>query len=234
MKIDHMTEVVDKIKVVRPASLNTETSRTEDVSPAIQFEAGELIGYTSGTGSGCCGVWDFGVYNTSRPNEFANPTRTQRPSQWKYGDCPYDYFTEPLRSQFYALLNIGRCRGTSIDVPGTIVGEWFSKPPEEDPMAFGTFVVGEPEKITPAAQRISEEVIPERPLGIGAGDFGFKVEAPFLNPGLVTDAHCYEGELNGQPGYVYLELLDELTLAESHGIGSCPDLLPENYTVYYR
>ena len=78
------------------------------------------------------------------------------------------------------------------------------------------------------------ELNPDEPLGIGAVDFDFKNEAPFLDPALVTDTHCYEGTLNDQPGYVYLELLDELTLAESHGIGSCPDLLPETYTVYYR
>ena len=222
--------------------MNTETSRTEDVRPAIQFEAGELIGYTSGTGSGCCGVWDFGVYNTSRPNEFANPARTQRPWPWKYGDCPYGYFIEPLRAQFYSLLNIGRCRGASIDVPGTIVGEWFSEPPEEDPAAFGTFFISRADRITPEAQRIScdgwvpcyEELSLDRPLGINAGDFGFKVEAPFKNPALVTDAHCYEGELNGQLGYVYLELLDEFTLAESHGAGRCPGRLPESHTFYYR
>jgi hypothetical protein len=101
-------------------------------------------------------------------------------------------------------------------------------------MASGTFAIGEIERLTPEAQRSLEEIIPDRPLGIGAVDFDFKAEAPFLNPALVTETHCYEGTLNDQQGYVYLKLLDEFTLAESHGAGNCPDQLPETHMIYYR
>tara|TARA_B100001971_G_C18196884_1_gene542040 strand:+ start:295 stop:1071 length:777 start_codon:yes stop_codon:yes gene_type:complete len=47
MKIDHMTEVVDKIRTVQPTNMSRTTGEGEDLRSTIQFEAGELIGYTS-------------------------------------------------------------------------------------------------------------------------------------------------------------------------------------------
>ena len=215
IRLDHVNEPVEAIQAVQPATLGIDTRDGARVSPAVQFEAGELIGYSSG------GVWDFGVYNTSRPNVFANPARTQRTAQVKYGDCPYDYFAEPLKGQYYALLNIGACRLTSVDIPGTIVGEWFSQPPEADPEAFGTLAIGQ------ATTQVDR-------LDIGALDFRFEVEPPYVDPASVNAQHCYQGTLNSQRGYVYLKLLDELTLAEAHGAGTCPAQLPQTQTVYYR
>ena len=207
IRLDPVNDVVDKILAVRSASPGVDSRDGVRVAPAVQFEAGELIGYSSGGLPECCPVWDFGVYNTSRPNAFANPARTQRASQRKYVDCPYDYFTEPLKGQYYALLGIGTCRRTSIDIPGAIAGEWFSQPPEADPEAFGTLAIG-------------QAIWDGDRLAIGALNFSFEVEPSYVDPASVTTEHCYEGTLNGQRGYVYLKLLDELTLAEAHGAGS--------------
>lgn len=69
-KFDHIDEVVPRIKAVAPAtpSIGRSNSVASGATPsepiAIEFKAGDLVGYTKGTRQ--AGNWDFGLYDSSR------------------------------------------------------------------------------------------------------------------------------------------------------------------------
>ncbi len=136
-KFAHVDRLVDELATVVP-SVPTDTSRTVEVSPPVFVHAGDLIGYTRGTIT--ANNWDFGVYNRTKTNQFANQARYQE--TWDlnillYADCPYDYFEGDLQRQMYSLLPEGECGSASGDIPGTIAGAWFDSP-EIDPMDHGS------------------------------------------------------------------------------------------------
>ena len=97
---DHIEEPVAKIVAAFPATPKSDT-RTDYINPTIQFAAGELVGYTTGTNLGR--TWDFGVYNRAKPNHLnqSMPEGIQPPSERDLiADCPYDYFTSALKAQY--------------------------------------------------------------------------------------------------------------------------------------
>ena len=130
-KYDHLSELAPKIAAVAPQtpSQSSSTSRTEK----IELKAGELIGYSVGAGGQ--GAWDFGAYDLTYFNTFANQERYKKGGmkQSIHTVCPYDYFTEPLKSQMYALLGTHDqrilpnvlCTTTERDVLGAASGAWF-------------------------------------------------------------------------------------------------------------
>lgn len=226
-RLDHVSEVVDKIRAVQPPAPGAGTGRDGQVEPPLAFDAGELIGYSSGGLPGCCSTWDFGLYDTSRLNTFAKQERYSRSDQTLYGNCAFEYFVESLKDQYYSLLDGGECR-TSRDVPGTAAGAWFSSPFDGVPAVdFGGMTLS----IATGFERIIE---------VGALDFSLVVladDASNVPPEFITAQHCYQGlygRWGGPPGFVYLELLDPDRLAVAHGTGTCPLYLPENHKVYYR
>ena len=100
---DHIEEPVAKIVAAFPATPKSDT-RTDYINPTIQFAAGELVGYTTGTNLGR--TWDFGVYNSAKPNHLNQSTPAGiQPlfSRDLIADCPYDYFTSSLRAQYRSL-----------------------------------------------------------------------------------------------------------------------------------
>jgi len=86
-------------------------------------------------GAGGQGAWDFGAYDLTYFNTFANQERYKKGGmkQSIHTVCPYDYFTEPLKSQMYALLGTHDqrilpnvlCTTTERDVLGAASGAWF-------------------------------------------------------------------------------------------------------------
>ncbi|MDA1280091.1 MAG: hypothetical protein O3B95_08635 [Chloroflexi bacterium] len=130
-KYDHIAELAPKLAAIAPAtpSKGSSTTRTDP----IRLEAGELIGYTIGAGGQ--GAWDFGAYDTTFTNRFANQERyvAGHMNQSIHTVCPYDYFEEPLKTQMYGLFGThdGRrlasveCTTTQRDVLGSASGAWF-------------------------------------------------------------------------------------------------------------
>lgn len=98
IRFAHITEPADAIKRLLPSEPK-EGSATQDLSP-IAFAAGDLIAYTTGTDR--AGNWDFGVYNSTQQNRYA-----QDPA-WNWSDvattavCPFDYFTVDLKAEYTA------------------------------------------------------------------------------------------------------------------------------------
>ena len=92
------------------------------IKEGVMVTAGQKIG-TTGYGSSI----DLGAIDeTLTLNGFANPARYG----WETIFCgkPFQYFTEPLRSQIYALVDregTDKDGQRDIDIPGRLTGNWF-------------------------------------------------------------------------------------------------------------
>lgn len=98
MRFGHVTNPVDAIKNLLPKEPQ-QGSQTQELSP-ISFAAGELIGYTTGTSQ--AGNWDFGVYNSTASNRYANDSDWNNSSVYTTALCPFDYFAPALKSIYQA------------------------------------------------------------------------------------------------------------------------------------
>ncbi len=96
IRFDHILEPVESIKHMLP-SIPMDDSRTHGVSVPVQFSAGDLIAYTTGTENG---IWDFGVYNTEHPNQFSKLDEYRHSKIYTTGDCPYVYFSDELKWEY--------------------------------------------------------------------------------------------------------------------------------------
>ena len=96
VRFGHMTNPVDSIKKLFPNEPESD-SRTHELSP-VSFAAGEIIGYTTGTsGTNAAGNWDFGVFNSSVSNRYANDPAWNNHLTNTTAVCPFDYFTSNLK-----------------------------------------------------------------------------------------------------------------------------------------
>lgn len=97
-RFDHITQPVDKIRNALPASpwKDTQTKR----SKRVEVKAGELIGYTTGT---VAGIWDFGVYNATRKNQFDGDSAWLQSGVYTRAVCPFDFYPTEKREAYYAL-----------------------------------------------------------------------------------------------------------------------------------
>lgn len=107
--IDQLSGVVAERLGATPVKIDD--SRTTVLTEPIRLVAGTLIGTTIGTPQGAS--WDFGVYNTRNNNPLtgglAAYAGTGEGENYRYADCPYDYFPEAMRQSYYAKLTSGEC-----------------------------------------------------------------------------------------------------------------------------
>ena len=73
------------------------------IKKQIFVKGGELVAKTKGTPNS--GWWDFGLYNKNNNNEL--PKRLSKKigdaeaRTFTFADCPYDYFIEDLKKDYY-------------------------------------------------------------------------------------------------------------------------------------
>ena len=167
------------------------------------------------------------MYDTTHTNLFANQERYVKGnmSQSLHTVCPYDYFTEPLKSGMYTLLGTHdqrvlpgvECTTTQRDVLGAVAGAWFASPILEfsDARVAIAMLPGDIVAVT----------------GIG-GDLRIDRGQPtWLDPELLTSTHCYAG--GGR--WFFIEIQTEgMQMALATGSSGCPNSLPSGATVYFR
>ena len=101
VRFGHITEPVEVIRKLLPSEPKQD-SRTEELTP-ITFAAGELVGYTTGTDM--AGNWDFGVYNSTVQNRYADDPDWGNSTTYTSAICPFDYFPAGMRSAYVAKFN---------------------------------------------------------------------------------------------------------------------------------
>ena len=219
---DHILRLSDQIRALAPTEPAT-TTRDAEAKTDLPLKAGDLIGYTTGTIS--AHNWDFLALNSSRSNQFANQDRYESAGDLGslvIGDCPYDYFSEELRNEYYLLLSgHGGLRDgddcfVSPDHPGTIAGGWFKEPFSTE--TFEGFDPGWGLTVGFTAYNQVRVVAEHDSVWVDAG------LPTYMDPKTLTE-HCYL-----QPGdpdrFVYLKLLSDMELAAAFGQGSCWGQLP--------
>lgn len=95
---DHIQEPVEKIVEVFP---NTPTydSRTITTSSNVEFRAGELVGYSTGTKY--AHHWDFGLYRYEQENFLSDSSIQNLSDRDRRAVCPFDYFNE--KEKYYSI-----------------------------------------------------------------------------------------------------------------------------------
>ena len=233
---DHILRLAENVASFAPSE-PAESTRDAGLPASLAVRAGDLIGYTTGTAA--AHNWDFVFNNSSKRNEFANQERYENTGDLSglvTADCPYDYYSENVRIEYYSLLTGGiggTIEGANClicqDKPGTIAGGWFREPFSKEvshryipgwALAIGTWAHGD---IRVNSELTSIWVVPGQPT--------------YADPKTVTSEHCYEHPGNtglSSARFVYLQLLSETELAVAHGEGSCPQRLPQDYQTYFR
>ncbi len=111
VRFGHVTEPIESIKKLLPAEPK-EDSRTQGLS-GLSFKAGELIGFTTGTSA--AGNWDFGVYNSTVKNRYANDPDYDWSETYTAAVCPFEYFTPELKAEYQAKYNANALGGNPPD-----------------------------------------------------------------------------------------------------------------------
>ncbi|MFC1662984.1 hypothetical protein ACFL04_02320 [Patescibacteria group bacterium] len=209
--LDHLDRVSDDIFQYAPTEPSESSAVAEYVS--ISVKAGELIGYTDGTE--LARTYDFLLLNTAKLASYINPARWNW-DQNTVADCPYDYYTDELKSFYYSKLrqpnaDDGNCGNPSYDVAGTAAGGWFQDNDTDTNgrwLTFGTYT-------SFVGLAIRQD---------GARDFSVRDYDNILKPEDMKtgDEQCIAYNDN----WAYAKLVNENQLDVATGAGACPSVYP--------
>ena len=233
------------IKFVDPAidatwpGAASEHSGPVEVKKRIPFKAGEKIG--EWVGSAHAVAFDYIVEDKSSSAVYANQARYVNNS-WRFQKCPYDYYPETMKVQWYAKLGNStqpiagtKCGGPSADVPGTLAGEWFWDQTASNGMGEITMQGAFGNPLPLASDALG--VLTVGHIGSLQGMRFYGVDRP-ENISMRNGAHCYEMAQNiGLPqGYVYLKFVaDDHIKVNYSATEACPVNFPEAGSKdYYR
>ncbi|MDA0353173.1 MAG: hypothetical protein O3A10_13305 [Chloroflexi bacterium] len=225
---DHVSRLEEPFASLAPAAAVRDT-RDAEVRLSVEVEAGQLIGWTTGTEP--AHVWDFSVSNTAVTNVFANQARyegTGDLARLLHAVCPSDYLAPGLVNAYRAKFGWWQgsaadagCRSPA-DVAGALAGGWFQAPFEPVANAAADWglvaTVAADGYLDVSGPGVSLRVAPEDPS--------------FLDPAAMTGEHCYVDYQ--RRGWAYVALTSGVTLAAAFGEGACPSALPDTHQVFYR
>ncbi len=208
-RLDHIYNPVTAIVNAGPQnpSDNTMTSAPNSL---VVIAAGGSIGTTTAS------VWDFGVYDTTITNTFANQARyvNNFMDNALHGVCPYNYFSSALKPTYEAKFGTATgtvfagtaCGNASRDAPGALAGMWFI-----DGVAGGVY---------PATFGIAKDS--DGTVRV-AGLSNMVLVASGTDPANVTGEICY-GALNQ---YAYFRTVSATKIDVASAMGTCPGTFPQ-------
>lgn len=217
---DHIATVTDAIKQAGPAQPADESNVGSPVS--IPVKAGERLGQTDGTK--VSGNWDFYLFNRTKPSYHVNPARWESDHN-KYADCPYDYFTDTLKTQYYQKLALWdgpkppglTCGQASHDVADSAAGGWFQG--DATDMKGSHLYIGSTATMVEALTEIREQTVERKNERFGLRTYTYTKKPEEMRAG---DAVCYGGD----DKYIFVKLTSAQALQSVSGTGSCPTSFP--------
>jgi hypothetical protein len=240
MKIDHITDVAQRITESVGNKPKKNDSSTDFLKDPILFKAGELIAKTSGTTQ--ANNWNIYLYDKNHENSFINQKRYEENYMGQrliIAACPFDYYQdESAKSAFYALMGATAagqsktCGNPSSDVKGTLSGMWHLKK-----TGFEEKYVGEYANPFSIYKRSGGDIIIYEIGGrrhiIEPNSYTYK------DPALVTTSHCYQlTDLSGmkESGFAYFKIDSDTQMSVVYKkTGSCPASFPKGPAKkYYR
>lgn len=222
---DHIAQISGRLKQFAPEVPADSTQRDKEIY--VPVTAGELLGYTDGGLAG--GSWDFLLFNYAKEVPHINPARWTSDHN-KYADCPYDYFTEDLRKQYYSMFASAggerapsTCRSASRDVAGTLAGGWFK----------GNSTDTQGSRLYLGSDFSTVDLVMDEgnPLATGSV-LSIRHQNAQIKPEdvKVGQSVCYsEGA-----SHAFLKLLTETQMAADIGPGACPPNLPASPDIWER
>lgn len=102
VRFGHITEPIEEIKSVFPDT-PAQDSKDQKIDHEIFFKAGDLIAYTTGTSA--AGNWDFGVYNSTVRNRYADDPDWNNSAIYTSAVCSFGYFIPGLKSVYVTKFN---------------------------------------------------------------------------------------------------------------------------------
>lgn len=240
MRLDHITRASDKI-ISATTSTPKSDSREEYPKSKINFKAGEVVAYTSGTS--VAHNWNIYLYDKQHKNTFINQARYEDSHVGRRlinATCPFNYYDDAKKATFLALMGQRKpgettsCGEVSRDKAGTLAGMWHFSPDAASGMEEsknGKFE--SPFSIYKnSAGVISINQVDGKRLDVEPGT------ATNKDPADITTQHCYEVvDANQQKGgYVFLKLEDSTKMALTYSPnGKCPANFPAaEAKTYYR
>ena len=241
IRYSSVTEVVQAITEVSTSTPN-ETSAGFPPSSPLSFNAGDLIGYTTGTTQ--ANNWDIWVYDQEHTNSFAQALRyeaEQLGARLRTAICPYSFLKDSMKAEVRALYGLNgpgetiECGSASRDVVGTLAGQWHF---DSDP-AQGVTVSEEGDYASPFAifNSLNDEVIIH-----SVNNTRYQVTSSnpsYKKPEDITGSHCYD--LSNQQfgitqGYIYFNLVSDIEMQVLFSAtGICPENFPDSgFRSYYR
>jgi hypothetical protein len=240
MRIDHLTDVSQRIKEVVGATPKKNDSSSDYLKDPISFKAGELIAKTSGTSQ--AHNWNIYLYDKSQENSFVNQKRYEENYMGQRlinAACPFDYYEdESTKSAFYALMGATAagqskdCGNPSSDEQDTLSGMWHLKKTGFEEKYVGAYA--NPFSIY---KRSGDDVIlyeigGERRIIQPSND-------TYKDPAKITTLHCYqltEPWSNKESGFAYFKIDSDTQMSVAYEkAGSCPASFPKGPAKkYYR
>ncbi len=225
---DHLSRLAEPFASLAPSDPVRDTRNAEQPL-TVEVEAGQLIGWSSGTAP--ARTWDFIVTNTTTTNSFVNQPRYEASGDLRrllHAACPTDYLAPDLADAFTSKL--GWWQGVSPDagcnlspdVPGALAGGWFRSPFDGSPNA-------------PVEWGLVATVAADGYLDLNGPGTALRVspdDPSFLDPAEMTGEHCYAHYQGGR--WAYVRITSDGALAAAFGDGSCPASLPDDHQLFYR
>jgi len=226
--LGHITEPIDAIK-------NAVDAWDGENPILMEFKAGDLLAYTSGTVA--INVFDFGLYNINHSNEVVNSARYTAGGWSKdyNADCPYDYFADGIKSGYYnkfatlggTIVPGAACRGASQDVAGSIAGAWFDS-------SVVSLSAPAPERLIIGTELDGGVIRIGRTDG-GNFPFIYSSSETYARPRDVTTEHCYSYSTDNQIAYFRVVSDTEMDAYFSSSTSTCPSAFPASGSKrYYR
>ncbi len=240
--LGHMKGVVPEIAAkLTPLK---QDSREDEIRPGIEFKAGEQVGYYfQENKEGAVAGFDFIIRDSSVTNQNNKQKRysDDRARNLIHGVCPYDYYTQDKKLDYYNLLGgaggklfeVRDCGTASRDKVGTISGMWFL-----DKEILGEIYDNyrDGEYGSPISLVGDEEAITFGNIGQSPTLKVYSTDPTYKLPIQVIGEHCYQFSQNSRgTGYAYFNIINNKTMDVYYSSsGNCPSTMPQNSKRYYK
>ncbi|KKQ35325.1 MAG: hypothetical protein US52_C0028G0003 [candidate division WS6 bacterium GW2011_GWA2_37_6] len=239
MKIDHITEVSQKIMDATTTKPLANDSSEKYPKTAVEVKAGELIAYTTGTS--LAHNWNIYIYEKTNENYFVNLDRyknSQAGNVYLTAVCPFKYYSGEMQAKYIALMGQSApgqsadCGNASNDVEGTLAGMWHLNKEEITYNYDGNYA----NPVSIYANSANEVIIAEvnrKNYRIAANSKTYK------DPESIIGEHCFSlvnKDYGVTSGYAYFKIVSDTEMKMVYkGTGSCPTAFPASGAkTYYR
>ena len=219
---DEVNQIIEKVEC-ESFSTKSEGSCTKVLLDKV--EEGTLLGQVGLKQ----GNFDFGLIDLGKKLDFIKQERY--PTRDQYLNCAFDYYEDPMKQQFYDLINRvdGTCGHVMQDVPNTLKGNWFHEDAQAEYVVdWNVYLAFVDHYEDPSIQVVSiAGIFTEPSLFKFIPKTSGEINREFSQVTVDGNIYCYEGanvirNFETVPsGKVLVQMTDDETLQIEHQTESC-------------